>query len=270
MKQSSVYCRSIINYAGGEAPLSMAADIHDARRSDLPGWQHCGFERMQFASAVTDWADQAQLQSIYLAEIEAFARGLVGCDAVLFYPPLYRSRAAAAVQPDLAPIEFAHSDYTEGYQRMIGDPSEPYHAILKPSMERAGLDSAAVRRAKRVLTLQLWRNVGAPDCDFPLAFCDARTVPRERLVPIRVPEYGGLVTEFDAFALLPPSDDEYRWYTFPQLTADEVVVFRAFDSDCVAAKRPFWTPHTSFRDTTLPADAAGRESVEARAVCLFF
>ena len=166
--------------------------------------------------------------------------------------------------------ELVHSDYTESYRAMIEDPAHPYHHILEPSMRRAGVTGAEIRQAQRILTLQLWRNVGAPNVDYPLCFCDARTVARTELVPIRVSEYGGLKTEFDAFAVLPPSGDQpHAWYVFPNMTPDEVVVFRAYDSDRAAAGEPFWTPHVSFRDPNQGADAIPRTSLEMRAICLF-
>jgi len=269
MSDAPVYCRATLNYADDESSVAVETDILDGRAVDLPGWSVCGFELMNLATQVTDWTDESAVLSSHLDEAEGYARDLSGCDAVLFYPPLVRSRSAARIQPDLAPIQFVHSDYTEAYRSMIGDQDHPYHEVLKPSMERAGISAEDVRSASRVLTLQFWRNIGEPDIDYPLALCDARTVPRDRLQPVRVAEYGGLVTDFDAFAVAPPDHGEYDWYTFPHLSGDEVLVFRAFDSQCVERGEPFWTPHTSFRDPNMPPDAPGRKSVEARAVCLF-
>jgi hypothetical protein len=260
-----VYCRAGLRYVGD---LLVQTDIRNGRMVDLPGWEVCGFELMTLPTAVTDFADIGW-HGVYAEEIERLVRQLTSCDAVVFYPPLLRSPEAAAASPDLAPIEFVHSDYTEAYRSMIGDTNHPYHRILEPSMARAGVTAADVRSARRVLTLQVWRNVGVRHMDRPLCFCDARTVPRSRLQPIRVAEYGGLVTEFDAFAVEAPRRDEYAWYTFPAMTLEEVVVFRAFDSECMARGEAFWTPHTAFRDPNAPPAAPGRQSVEARAICLF-
>ena len=75
-------------------------------------------------------------------------------------------------------------------------------------------------------------------------------MPRSQLAPVRVAEYGGVETEFDAFALLAPSAKVYnRWYTFPAMQNDEVAVFLAFDSERVTKGLPFWTPHCAFDDT---------------------
>ena len=34
--------------------------------------------------------------------------------------------------------------------------------------------------------------------------------------------------------------EAHRWMTFPEMTRDEVVVFRAYDSECAEAGEPFW------------------------------
>ena len=152
---------------------------------------------------------------------------------------------------------------------MIRDRDHPYHQVLAPSMRRAGVTDDDVARCHRVLTLQLWRNIGPELMDHPLAVCDGRTVPRSQLAPVRIETYGGLETNFDAFVVLPPNAEaENRWYTFPEMNLDEVLVFRAFDSELASAEQPFWTPHTAFRDPHSIGSA--RHSVEMRAICLFW
>ena len=53
------------------------------------------------------------------------------------------------------------------------------------------------------------------------------------------------------------------------MTVDEVVLFRAYDSDRAQQGLPFWTPHTAFADPTAGDDAPARQSVELRAICMF-
>jgi len=49
---------------------------------------------------------------------------------------------------------------------------------------------------------------------------------------------------------------------------DKVVVFRAFHSECVARRLPFWTPHCAFQDPH--SNSSPRHRVEMRAICLFW
>ena len=247
--------------------MAVETTIHDARSAGDLSWQTNGFELINHQSAVSEWRDLAAIEAVHYAEITDLARTLSGCDAVLFYPALLRSPEMAAEQPDLAPVQIAHSDYTEGYREMIGDPDHPYHDILLPSMKRAGVTCADINGARRVLTLQMWRNTGAPDTHYPLAVCDARDVPRSALIPIEVPEYGGVRTGFQSFLVLPPDDPgAYHWFTFPHMQPHEVLLFRAYDSERAEAGETFWTPHTAFAD---PNGQAPRQSVEMRAICLF-
>ena len=190
---------------------------------------------------------------------------------MLFYPAIVRSRELGERHKDLGPIEAAHSDYNETYGPMLCDPEHPYLDVVQPSMDLLGFDRTRIADAKRILTLQFWRNIGPARPDRPLALCDTRSVRRDEFFDYRIESYAGQVTQFESLLLQPPSEPgSHRWFTFPEMSPDEVLVFRAFDSDRVAAGEPFWTPHTAFVDPTAGPDAPGRESVEMRAICLFF
>lgn len=81
--------------------------------------------------------------------------------------------------------------------------------------------------------------------------------------------YGGVNTEFDAFALLATDKaQDNRWYTYPSMTQDEVLVFRAYDSQMAAREEHFWTPHCAFTNPIV--EGVARCSVEMRAICLFW
>ena len=266
----SVYCRAQLNYFHRGLPAPVEVEISDGCASGPFSWQEHGFELRRHRSAVDDWRAIGGPGSLHYEEIGALARELTGCDAVLYYPALLRDPQAAATSEDLAPVMFVHSDYTEGYRAMLADGDHPYRHILAPFMEAAGVSGRDLEGCRRIVTLQFWRNIGPPRMDRPLAFCDARSVSRSALTPVPVPTYGGLRTEFESFAVAPPSGPaEHRWTTFPEMTADEVVVFRSYDSERADAGEPFWTPHSAFVDPTVPADAPPRESLEMRAVGLF-
>ena len=263
----SVYCRARLHYGLTLTPVEV--EIRDGRKTGPFDVDEHGFELRAHRSAVTDWRDVVDPASPHFDEIGALARDVTGCDAVAYYAPLLRNPRAAAESADLAPVQLVHSDYTERYRAMLEDDAHPYRAILEPFMARAGLTGHDIRRSSRIVVLQFWRNVGPPVMDCPIAFCDARTVPRDALTPVLVPTYGGVPTEFESFAVEAPSrPDEHAWTTFPAMTPDEVVVFRAYDSERAERGEPFWAPHSAFVDPTVD-DAPPRESLEMRAICLF-
>lgn len=264
-----IYCKTTLQHFSLEGPTPLAVDIHNARAStrEFSVWAN-GFEKVHIRSSVSDWNDPKDIEKSHYQEISNWARDFTGCDKVLFFPAIVRNPDAALKSNDYAPIEFAHSDYTEQYVDMIRDTEHPYHAILKPSMVRARLSAEQLIDAKRVLTLQLWRNTGPQLMDHPLALCDATTVPRSQLSAFRVESYGGVEAQFDSFVMSPPAENVANdWYCYPEMEKDEVLLFRAFDSDCVTTGAPFWTPHTAFRD---PRSAnSPRSSIEMRAICIF-
>ncbi|MGH8309979.1 MAG: CmcJ/NvfI family oxidoreductase, partial [Steroidobacteraceae bacterium] len=59
---------------------------------------------------------------------------------------------------------------------------------------------------------------------------------------------------------------QHEWYYFPNMSRDEVLLLKGFDTD---ASRARFGAHTSFSDPNTPADALPRESIEARAFAFF-
>ena len=265
---ASVYAEATLHYMGAEGPEPVSQAIQNGREQATTVWQQ-GFELIKLPSRVSNWQDLSAVEAVHYDEITSWAKTFTGCDAVLFFPALLRNVETQAESDDYAPIQLAHSDYTENYADMIKDPNSAYQQVLKPSMERAGVTSDKLGSVKRVLTLQFWRNVGPELMEYPLTVCDCTTVGRDELMPIRVESYGGQETQFDAFSLLKtPAAKDHHWYTYPKMKTDEVLLFRAFDSEAAGSGQPFWTPHTAFYDAN--GSGTPRASVEMRAICLFF
>ena len=119
------------------------------------------------------------------------------------------------------------------------------------------------------MILQFWRNIGESKMDFPLAFCDARTVAPADGRPIPVTDYAGSGVDFEALALLAPTDAApYRWFAFPELRHDEAVAFRTYDTELVERGETWFTPHSAFRDPDVEVGQPARNSIELqRSVC---
>lgn len=272
---SGVFCRSTLNFAarGGELMAEpIDVDILDGRTADLPGWNECGFELVTHASATASWDDD-DLAAVHHGEMEELARRLTGSDIALVSNHIKRGPEHAQRHQDLAPISFVHSDFAVGYDDLVRrsyvepDPDRqgPIHAL-----ERNGVTAEDVMSASRLVILQFWRNLGPAKMDFPLAFCDARTVTPDDTRPIPVSDYAGSGVDFNALAVLGPIEpNPYRWYAFPELHLDEVVAFRTYDTDLVAQGETWFTPHSAFRDPDVEVGRPARSSIELRAICLF-
>ena len=60
---------------------------------------------------------------------------------------------------------------------------------------------------------------------------------------------------------------DQRWYYFPRMRPEEVVLIRCFDSALEGAAR--FSAHTGFDDPETPASAPPRESLEVRMLVFY-
>jgi len=270
----SVYCRASMNYvrrdAADESVTPTEVTIYDGRRSALPGWQICGFELMRHASALTTWEDDASIERVHYAEISALARTLTGCTHALVSGHIKRDPEQAEKHPDLGPIEFVHSDFASSYGQGVRDFYRDGSDEAQRALARAGIGANDVDRARRLAIVQFWRNIGPSKMDRPLALCDARSVDASELRTLPVENYAGGGSFFETLAVVEPHEPSaHRWYVFPEMRHDEVIVLRTFDSEGVARGEAFWTPHSAFADPSVAPGQPSRRSIELRATCLF-
>ena len=61
--------------------------------------------------------------------------------------------------------------------------------------------------------------------------------------------------------------DRHRWFYFPQLRPDEVVLLKIYDSKVDGPVR--LSAHTAFEDPTSPPGAPARRSIELRALVFY-
>ena len=269
------WCRATLNYLSSVGPEGPAdhpteVDILDGRTSALGGWQLCGFDLVEHQPSVVDWGDDAEIAEVHHGEMEKLARDLTGATVALVSSHIRRSPDDARRHQQLSPIPFVHSDFAAGHIEFIRRAyREPTEAALK-ALARNGVEPTVVGEAGRVVVLQFWRNLGPARMDYPIAFCDARTVGPEEARSFRVTDYAGTGATFDALGVVEPDDAaKHGWYAFPELTPAEVVAFRTYDTALVDAGRTFFTPHSAFRDPEVEVGDPARSSIELRATCLF-
>lgn len=238
--------------------------VRNGRRSPEPlSVDANGFELIRHASAVADFHDKAAVDALYPAEMVAVTQSLTGAGLVVPMSATLRSAAAGpgdAVQP---PATDAHVDFTT--------PSAERFA--RALYDRAAPDGPGY---SRFVILGQWRAFSQPPQDWPLALCDARSVGPDEGVPNVLVIMDDLPSEEDRLAAIDGEEQlpaawvfahnpAHRWWYFPNLTREELIVFKFYDSD---HGRPWRTPHTAFRDTAYP-DPRNRESIEFRTVAYF-
>jgi hypothetical protein len=221
-----------------------------------------GFCLAQHGTAIGDWENQYPVDSAYAAEVAEVARRLTGADRVILLGGMLRDAAATSptVQP---PAAEAHVDFTErcAERRAAALYREKYP-------EGSGY--------RRFIGFSLWRALSMPPQDMPLALCEGRSVRDEEgthntkvdvaEIPTGDALYAPIAGEEDMLAAtIFHFSPGHRWWYFPDMQPQEVILIKLYDSDHSRAWR---CPHTAFRDTTRP-DARPRRSMEFRGMAYF-
>ena len=191
----------------------------------------------------------------YWAEIVPQLRARTGAREVLpVHAAVVRYSTSANRREMMTPAGWAHLDY-DGDEAAVQ---------LRETIERCGRDVAPFGR---YVLYQTWRALTDPPQDYPLAVCDWETVDATDIVPLL---YHVAAEQADGEEVTYRSQgsrysDRHRWWYFPDLTVDDVLVFVGFDSE--RGTRPS-SLHVSFEDPTV-TEPVPRASVESRFFALF-
>jgi hypothetical protein len=230
--------------------------VRDARSagtnfgSEELGLPDIGFKLIKHISAVNTLRDDDKISSAYETEIETILKTLTGASRVHIFDHTRRANDPEVREQKQfrEPATMVHNDYTQ----------KSGHVCL-----RENLGDDAERLAKgRFQIINLWRPLVNLVQNFPLVFCDARTIETADIVPTerRSPTHIGEI-------LLATFNPRHRWYYFSNMTGDEVLAFKTFDSE-----NPGQNPgsiHTSICIPDAPPDAPPRESIETRAFVFY-
>jgi hypothetical protein len=209
-----------------------------------------GFIALKHQTAVTDFTDANQLRTVYAREMETLVKNLTGADRTLSIEvPLTRfSGKAGSIQPGYT----VHLDFT--FEK------------LGERMHERGIDlkSPEFSQYSRVCIYQTWRALSGPGQDSTLALADARSVKLEDCVAADMVRYQeNFKPGFNEFFLINASD-AHRWYYFPKLERDDLLVWTGID----LTNNRILPAHTAFKDPNETA-APPRASVETRVYTFF-
>lgn len=111
---NEVYCETTLNYAGTLDYEPVRVAIADGRKTAAKlDFSSAGFTSVQHQSAVQNWQDEDQLNTVHGPEVASFVTEFTGCRSAIVYPALVRSPSTSKLIADYAPIESVHSDFTE-------------------------------------------------------------------------------------------------------------------------------------------------------------
>jgi hypothetical protein len=273
--------RAVINYVRNEPPPGETLEFvteDEARNTmvTLPGEQVViedargldtdldreGFLLVRHLSAVPDFGlieEDEAVDSLYVAEMTALLREVTGASEVILLgggKKRYGERATDRLAPlkNAKPARYPHADNTD------------VAAIGQAEMIASFVDGLDLASLSRWALFNMWRAVTPPPQDVPLAVCDARSVHRDdeiTVTAVTLERRSGLIRHDTTGYRFNPA---HRWHYFRDMTPEEVLVFKAHDSDPDRARR---VPHSAFDDPTCPPGTPTRASVETRALALF-
>lgn len=289
---------------GNDAPwqgADLAAQqlaVRDARGlpdGQRPTLQTNGFELIDcpMTRPDIDFLKHDQVVSLYYPACAQIIQKQCGAATVVAFDHNIRSvsghqdqlqaQGGQQVQP---PLHMVHGDYTlTSAPQRLRDLSKPptindtFRSQLTEGQSL--LDAGQVEQALsagRFAIINLWRNIAAePVAAHPLAFCDATSVNPDDLVVFEI-HYADRIGE-NYYA---KHADQHRWFYYPQLTRDEAVLIKQWDSagqvarsegqnaDSSSANGPCtFSFHSAFDDPATPIDAPDRWSIEVRCVAIY-
>jgi hypothetical protein len=272
--------------------------VHDARRldaSDQRGLAASGFElrAAPLHDAKLDFFDHGQVVRGYYPHCAEIVREASGADLVVAFDHNVRSASGKQGKQRIkggqqvqGPARVVHGDYTltSAPQRLrdLTNPpglNDTLRAVLDEG--EAPLDAERVEKVLangRFAIINLWRNIAdEPVQNHPLALCDASSVRPEDLVVFEIHYHDRIGENYFA-----KHGDGHEWYFYPELTRDEALLIKQWDSAGALARTNGAKPdmdspdapctfsfHSSFEDPSTPSDAPERWSIEVRCVALY-
>ncbi|KFA51921.1 hypothetical protein S40293_07047 [Stachybotrys chartarum IBT 40293] len=239
-----------------------------------------GFAVYDSPAKEKEFTEDAAVRNGYYAEVEALLREkLPGVKKVIIFDHTIRRRERSSPRQ---PVQQVHVDQT------------PRAAEVRVR-RHAPADEVEELLKGRYQLINVWRPIGHPASDYPLAVIDWRTTAPEDLVavdllyprrddgdqddrgkevlpdPTSAESTAGYEVKGETYSVAP--NDKHKLYYVKDMTPDEVMFIKCFDSrsqgqpngqDGIASL----TPHTAFVDPNTPESAKGRQSIEVR--CLVF
>jgi hypothetical protein len=205
-----------------------------------------GFVLLRNQTAVVNFYDEQEVRAIYYPEVERLLKRAAGVTKVVVFAHDVRSipKSRKGEKSVREPVAAVHNDYT------IKSGPEHVRELLKS-------DEAEARLKNRFVEINVWRPIRGPVQSTPLALCDSRSIAPQDLVP----------TDLKHEVYMLRFSSAHRWFYFPEMEADEVLLIKGFDS--MEDGRARFTAHAAFEDPTASSYAAARESIEARALVFY-
>jgi hypothetical protein len=218
-----------------------------------------GFCLVQHRTQAGHLESRREVLRIYQPEVEELIIGLTGARLAIAEPIGVVRVAKGGERTSRvlthAPLRFVHTDFTLK--------SAP--VLIQRLLQSRGYDFAG--GDTRYILYNVWRCLTPAPQDVPLAVCDLLTMdPNDVVAADSVLDFPGSrpgTTETTLFHF----NANHRWYYYPDMTREEVLVFKSFDSQ--AATHGGRVPHSAFEDRRHQGFAPARASLDLRVLAVF-
>merc|ERR1711871_870256 len=254
-------------------PVPHRTIIKDARPLQEAGalsYETHGFSVVKKPTALTPhdfYHNTALLESVYYAETKELLKEKLGADRVFIIASQVRNNTRKSPN-ELNP--FADNNPIASYASVVHTDFCASKSVQK-FYRTSGLPSGAKVRYQLVNT---WRNISEKDPVYndALACCDTTSVTNEEFLrfdePLNARAAPGRPGDWaQQYRLTADNAANHRWFYYPHMSKDEVLLFKQFDSDPQKSSR--FTFHSAFHDPTIAGDLPARESVEICALAIF-
>ncbi len=249
-----VYDQTHMGPGGQELVDSMAPHqvaIHNARplQHDFTLDSH-GFRLENTDFPFTDFLDDSSVENEFYPQVIEFLKQKTGANSALLFDHTVRSNEGRAeTTARRAPVKTVHNDYT---------PKSALHRVTEELEKQNRPDLTG----KRHIFVNLWMPLFHTVEESPLAIGDARTFAEDDYHTLRLiyPDREGQIYAVS-------HSKKHHWYYFPCMTTNEALLFKVFDSNSESPVR--YVPHSAFTDSSSPANARPRTSMEIRSILFF-
>ena len=243
-------------YTGGESKFFFDTEQRAVTVTDMrPHASDFTLDREGFAfrtipTATTAFSDEEVVRRDYYAEVSDILTEELGASRVEIFDATRRSDSGAGA---------ANTDGRRGIASRI---HVDYTATSGPQRARDVFGDAEFDRlianGARIVQVNVWRPLRGPVKRSPLALADASTIAEPDLVATDqvFPDRTGEIYHLT-------HHPAQRWYYAPDMTRDEVLLIKGWDS--LDDGRARFTPHTAFPLPTQNDATPPRESIEVRA-----
>jgi hypothetical protein len=263
-----------VNYTdtGGKIPCFYAYDntkdymplqrrkvkIRNARKLLSPALlDKDGFQLAFCPTAINDFWNLQETNDVYIGELEKLICSLTGASCVVVtsigLPRTSKKKNNDDVSSVDKALHFIHSDFSD----------DSAWWWVEQIIDK---DSFEILKNKRLAIYGTWRSISSPPQAVPFALCKANSIKSTDIVSANAfADYPG-EKEIQWEALMFKYNPAHEWYYYPDLTREELILFKHFDSDKTKAVR---CPHTAFVDDSYSPMMPPRISLDTRIIAFF-